>query len=274
MQTLRLRSTGQDVFLLEQLLVELGYNVIVTEYFGKDTHAAVVDFQTKNELVADGICGEKTWFKLLGQVPKVFDGLEKLLSENDLVQFANHYGLELAAVKAVNEVESAGKGFLVEGRPKILFEGHIFWKELQKRAIDPIQFVSTQNANVLFKDSTRVHYEGGKAEYDRLEKAAEIGNSPLIKEAAQASSSWGSFQIMGFHFKSLGYQSMDAFIKKMNLHEREHLAAFGKFLEVNNLLKHLKTKNWAAFARGYNGPGFAKNKYDEKMDRAYRKYRG
>ena len=55
-------------------------------------------------------------------------------------------------------------------------------------------------------------------------------------------------------------------------HEREHLAAFGKFLEVNKLLKHLRSKNWAAFARGYSGPGYAANKYDIKLAKAYAKY--
>lgn len=273
MQTLRYRSIGTDVFLLEQLLVELNYNVIVTEYFGKDTQAAVIDFQTKNDLVADGICGEKTWLKLLSKVPKVFDGNEKLLSESDLIQFANKYSLELAVVKAVNEIESGGRGFLVEGRPKILFEGHIFWKELDKSSLNPSKFLSENTSNILFKDSTRKYYVGGKGEYDRLEKAAELSNNPTIKEAALSSASWGSFQIMGYHFKTIGYTSVNDFIQKMNNHEREHLAAFGKFIEVNNLLIHLKNKNWAAFARGYNGPGYAKNKYDVRMAKAYLKYK-
>lgn len=34
----------------------------------------------------------------------------------------------------------------------------------------------------------------------------------------------------------------------------------------------LQRKDWAGFARGYNGPGYAKNRYDIKLANAYKKY--
>jgi hypothetical protein len=46
-------------------------------------------------------------------------------------------GVEPEVVMAVAEVESSGDGFLPTGEPKILFEPHIFWRELKKRGIDP-----------------------------------------------------------------------------------------------------------------------------------------
>lgn len=55
----------------------------------------------------------------------------------------------------------------------------------------------------------------------------------------------------------------------MNEHEREHLKAFGKFLEVNKLIPHLQERNWAKFAEGYNGAGYKLNNYDEKLKAAY-----
>ncbi len=58
----------------------------------------------------------------------------------------------------------------------------------------------------------------------------------------------------------------------MNKNEGEHLAAFGRFIIANNLTKYLKNKDWANFARRYNGPGYKQNKYDEKLARAYNKY--
>jgi hypothetical protein len=33
----------------------------------------------------------------------------------------------------------------------------------------------------------------------------------------------------------------------------------------------IRTKNWPSFARQYNGPAYAKNKYDEKLAEAYLK---
>jgi peptidoglycan hydrolase-like protein with peptidoglycan-binding domain len=50
------------------------------------------------------------------------------------------------------------------------------------------------------------------------------------------------------------------------------LQAFVGFVEANRLDRHLRTHNWAKFARGYNGPQYRKNAYDAKMARAYEKY--
>ena len=274
MKTLRYRSTGSDVHSLEEILVELGYTVVISNYFGKDSHNAVMDFQKKNELVIDGIVGSKTWSKLIEAQNALTLFNDKFLSESDLQDFANAYDLELAAVKAVNEIESLGKGFLIDGRPRILFEGHVFWRELKKRGVNPEDFVSTNTKNVLYEKWTKNYYEGGKQEYDRLEKAAGMSDIDAVHEAAYASASYGAFQIMGFHYSSLGFPSVDSFVAQLYTHEKEHLKAFGKFCEVNNLIRHLKSKNWASFARGYNGPAFKENKYDIKLANAYTKYKG
>jgi len=185
--------------------------------------------------------------------------------------------LELAVVKAVNQVESRGKGFFVGGEPAILFEGHVFWRQLVKRGIDPKTLVNEGSKDVLYKSWTRKHYLGGSKEYTRLNKAANLKDSKAVKEAAYCSASWGAFQIMGYHYEHLGYPSIENFVDKMYEHEREHLGAFGKFIDVNrykgkNLTHWLRTKNWANFARAYNGPGYKKNKYDEKLEAAYRKF--
>jgi len=274
MKTIRHKSRGPEVNFLEQILVKLGYKVYVSNYFGKDTDNAVKDFQKKNNLVVDGIVGLKTWTKLIAAEKATLDYLDKLLSEQDLINFAKQHNIELAVIKAVNEIESNGKGFLIDGRPVILFEGHVFWRELVKRNIDPNQFVNDFTKNVLYKKWTKKHYLGGSKEYSRLEKAAGMSDLQEVHDAAYASASWGAFQIMGFHYKTLGYNSVDSFASKMYEDEGKHLEAFGKFLVANDLIKHLKSKNWAAFAKGYNGSGYKRNRYDEKLKRAYLKYKG
>jgi N-acetylmuramidase len=50
-----------------------------------------------------------------------------LIQESDYQAAAQSLGCEVAAVKAVAAVESAGHGFLPNGKPKILFEAHIFF---------------------------------------------------------------------------------------------------------------------------------------------------
>jgi hypothetical protein len=61
---------------------------------------------------------------------------------SDIGRAAMLIGAPPCAVQAVIAVESSGSGFLPDGRVKILFEGHIFWKELRKRGIDPAPLAS------------------------------------------------------------------------------------------------------------------------------------
>ena len=272
MQQLKLKSSGPFVSYLQELLGKLGYQIPATGYFGALTENAVRDFQQKNGLVVDGEVGVKTW-TLLTEKTKPAQALgDKFLGEQDLRDFALKHQLELAAVKAVNEVESSGKGFLVDGKPKILFEGHIFWKQLQERGINPSLISNPSNSDVLYSKWTKTHYIGGPREYGRLEKAANLLPDPKVRAAALASASWGSYQIMGFHFKKLGYASIQEFVDQMYLHERNQLEAFGRYISAFGCINHLRVKNWAKFAQCYNGPLYAQNKYDIKLEAAYRKH--
>ena len=65
-RTLRLASpfmTGDDVLLLQQRLLALGYTEVGTAdgIFGPNTDEAVRIFQTRNGLAVDGIVGQTTW---------------------------------------------------------------------------------------------------------------------------------------------------------------------------------------------------------------------
>ncbi|MFY8047897.1 MAG: N-acetylmuramidase domain-containing protein, partial [Erythrobacter sp.] len=53
---------------------------------------------------------------------------------------------------------------------------------------------------------------------------------------------------------------------------REHLDMFVQFILVNDLDDELRDRRWADFARIYNGPGYAANRYDVKMAAAYAKH--
>ncbi|WP_103923622.1 N-acetylmuramidase domain-containing protein [Algoriphagus boritolerans] len=272
MQTIKFRSRGTYVSYLQELLGKLGYEIPATGYFGNMTDVAVRDFQRKQGLVEDGEVGIKTWTVLIDKTRPAQSLSDKFLGEQDLRDFGQKHKLPLAAVKAVNEVESSGKGFFVDGRPKILFEGHIFWRQLKERGIDPKTISTASNADVLYSKWTKSHYLGGTREYDRMEKASKLLQDPRVKEAALASASWGSYQIMGFHAQKLGYDSVQSFVDEMYIHERNQLEAFGRYITAFGCINHLRTLNWASFARCYNGPGYAQNKYDIKMAQAYQKY--
>lgn len=58
-------SFGEDVKLLQTMLNNNGYALKADGIFGKLTQAAVMDYQSKNSLVSDGIVGPKTLAKLV-----------------------------------------------------------------------------------------------------------------------------------------------------------------------------------------------------------------
>ena len=138
--------------------------------------------------------------------------------------------------------------------------------------MNPVDFQQERTKNVLYKSWTKKYYEGGEQEYDRLEKAAGMSDIDAVHDAAYASASYGAFQIMGFHYNSLGYPSVDSFVADMYTHERAHLDAFGMYCKVNNLIRHMQNQQWTKFALGYNGPSQAQNKYDIKLKKAFDKY--
>ena len=195
-----------------------------------------------------------------------------MITEAEFEQVAQDYNIEVAAIKAVHQVEANNGGFLPDGRLKILFEGHVFWRQLVKKRVDPYSILKQEHRDVLYKHWTRNEYIGGAGEWDRLEEAYDMTEDDRVKTAAVESASYGAFQLMGFNAELVGFK--DAFDLYFFLAEKElnHLKVLIKFCEANNLTRHLRSKNWAAFAKGYNGPGYAQNKYDTKLEAAYNKF--
>jgi hypothetical protein len=75
---------------------------------------------------------------------------------------------------------------------------------------------------------------------------------------------------MGYHWKTMGYASVDDFVAQMREGYAQHLGAFVRFIAADGGLRlALLKKDWTGFARRYNGPGYAKNAYDVKLAKAY-----
>ncbi len=183
------------------------------------------------------------------------------LMEADFERAARTLQCEIAGIKAVAEVESRGDGFLASGRPKILFEAHVFSRRTQH------QYDRT-HADISSPSWNRALYKGGEKEYERLEKAMALNT-----QAALESASWGRFQIIGFNHQNASFASVETFVNAMFESEGRHLDAFISFVQATGLTAPLREKRWADFARGYNGEGFAENQYDVKLKAAYDKYR-
>ena len=261
MTTLRRGAKGEAVELLQEHL-----GLAVDGRFGPATELAVRSFQARAHLVVDGVVGPRTWVALLAPGSHV---ASRFLSERDVVEVAEALGLEPACIKAVCEVEAPHGGFLPSGRPRILFEGHVFWRLLVEEGIDPEQYVPGRETILYprWTPATRRFYLGGEREYERLEAAMEIDPA-----CAQKGASWGRFQVLGSNFEEAGHRSLESFLDAMRRDERAHLDAFAAFITTKGLLAALREKKWAAFARGFNGAGYAANAYDTKLAQAYRRH--
>ena len=180
----------------------------------------------------------------------------------DLGIAAAAYALDVdpAVVRAVAEVESSGSGFLDDGRPKILFEGHWFSRLTSGR-------FDASHPTISYPKWTKAHSLGGARESERLDAARTLNESAALKSA-----SWGAFQILGVNHRAAGFSSVEAFVEAMKESADRHLLAFVEFIKSKGLVRHLKAREWASFARGYNGPAFAANKYDVKHAEAFARH--
>lgn len=197
--------------------------------------------------------------------------MDKLTNEM-IKDLAIRLGLEPALLKAVQLVEAAGRdGFLADGRPQILFEGHIMYKEVHKKFPDSdlAYHLCKRYSTIFFPKWDKSKYLGGVHEYKRLELAKEID-----EECALKSASWGMFQIMGFNHKICGCQDVYDFVHKMSESHEKQLELMYYFMHNSGCLKNLKEKDWAGFAKKYNGPGYAQNAYDQKLRNAYENFKG
>lgn len=205
------------------------------------------------------------------------DYTTKELTRDQIIDEANAIDIEPASLLAAAVVESADSGFLPDGRPKILFEGHKFWKHISdkhkagKLDFGPEKF-ATENPEILYPSYTRKHYLGGTGEYTRLEKAKLID-----RDSALLSTSWGKFQILGENYKLAGFDTIDEFVDAHQKTGKEHLDAFIRFISNARyngtpLIEYLKNKDWQKFARGYNGPAYASNQYDLKLEESYARF--
>ena len=92
----------------------------------------------------------------------------------------------------------------------------------------------------------------------------------ISEDAALKSCSWGKFQIMGANFKNCGYSNVKEMVEDAFKNEKMQLNQFVNFINYDpNLVAAIRAKQWAKFAKGYNGTKYYQNAYDTKMKKAY-----
>lgn len=188
-----------------------------------------------------------------------FKGAAKRIEDIDLPRVGRMIGVGEDEIHAIIDVEARGSGFDRKGRPAMLFEPHVFYRELKGA-----ERATAVRQGLAYKKWKRNY---PKDSYPRLQAAMKINETAALRSA-----SWGMGQIMGFNRKAAGYPSVQAMVKAFMKDEDNHLEAMVKFIKTKGLDKHLRAHDWRKFARGYNGSGYAKNRYHIKLANSYAKW--
>jgi|SRR5579862_5976866 len=190
-------------------------------------------------------------------MPTPFQGPGWALSADGIAAASDKLKVPALEIWTVLEVETSGCGYLADRRPQICFERHVFHRLTQGRFDD---------GNI--SDPTSGGYGApGAHQYERLNLAVAKDREPALRSA-----SWGIGQIMGENFALAGYSSVENFVIAMMQSEDHQIAAMADFLVCRKLHLALQAHDWSRFALRYNGPDYAINRYDQRLDAAYKKY--
>lgn len=180
-----------------------------------------------------------------------------------LEPLAASIGIEPAVAVAIVAVESGGRGFGPDGRMLIRFENHVFWTLWGRNNTNAFNALFAFNPDAVwqghkFRPNVNapwqdVHTGSQSSEWDAFHVAA-----ALDANAAKRSISMGLPQIMGFNHRRIGYDTVEAMFDAFSADERWQLLGMFAFIVASPALTAaLRQGDFAAFARGYNGPGQA-----------------
>jgi N-acetylmuramidase len=171
---------------------------------------------------------------------------------DDIARIAGRLGASPAQLRAVAAVESSGGGFDMQGRPKILFERHLFHRQTGGK-FSPAPYSQASG--------------GGYSESSWGKLATACGKDP---GAAIGACSWGKFQVLGLHWSKLAYASPWELAHSLVTGEAAHYDLFARYIETFGLRDALRKvsadpADCRAFAQGYNGPAYRKFSYDTRI---------
>ena len=186
-----------------------------------------------------------------------------LAQARSLKTVADKHGISLPALVAVVNVESNGQIFatdVAEDAPVIRWEGHYFYRLLkgEQRAAAVRAGLAAPEAGTVKNPKSQ------RKRYDMLERAITID-----KVAALSSISIGVGQVMGSHWKTLGFHHPEKMFDLAETGLAGQVDIMCRFIVHFDLKDEIDRLDWSGFARGYNGPAYRKNAYHTKLAKAY-----
>lgn len=249
---------GRDVTQLQQQLVTIGYPMTVDGWFGTETEQVLLAFQRDHMIIATGQAGPHTLTVLAGKP------LGNQLTVHDIQSGAESLSVPFEVMATVAHVESVGEGLVESTHPVVLFERHVFHRQLMRSLKkEEVERLARHYPDLI--NLKRGGYGDGEQEWERFNLAMAIHRSAAIE-----STRWGMFQIMGFHWSLLDYSSSLDWFNAMCRSEMEQLTALCQFIKQKPVMhRALQQQQWAEFARRYNGPTYKENDYDVKLAKYY-----
>lgn len=171
--------------------------------------------------------------------------MEKKITKEQKKELALKYNIDLLVLETVIKIESSGSGYGASGDIKIQFEPYWFNKFTGIRVPNGVE---TQ-----------------AKEWEAYNRACLVDVISAMK-----STSWGLGQIMGFNHKLAGFDNVLAMVDSFKESEKNQLEGMLVFITSQpGMVKALKGKDWASFARLYNGEQYKTFKYDIKLKQTY-----
>lgn len=176
-----------------------------------------------------------------------------MITEKEYRQLSDSFGIPISSVKAIDVVESNGMGFDTKtGKLIIQFEPHYF-----KR-------ISRLVSGVWASNKVDIQSKEWEAFNDAFKR------NPT---AAMESCSIGRMQVMGGHWRRLGFKSVGEMWDFAKKSEVNQLWLGLKFIQTDtSLFLALLKKDWKEVARRYNGKNYWILGYDKKLERAEKKF--
>lgn len=170
-----------------------------------------------------------------------------MFSEESYAGAAAKIGCSVEMVKAVAEVESNGQTFWdIDGKqlPATRLESHWFGK------------ISNYKFNESRPDLSTVKWVPELANVNQDQAYQRFWDAQKLDEsAAIQGSSWGGFQVMGFHWKRLGYASPQDFLAAMQTADGQ-LDVFVRYIMADPaLVSAMVREDTDTVAALYNGIG-------------------
>lgn len=183
---------------------------------------------------------------------------------------ARDLNVPVSYLLAFIEVESNGRVF-IRGTtfPKIRWEGHYFYRRLEgdARAEAVGRRLASRDAGGIGNPRDQ------NARYSLLHDARSLCEKyDLDPDLANECISIGLGQVMGAHWRRLGYRNAAHMLDVAQEGAAAQIDMMIRYVREWGLLDALRRGDWKELAHGYNGPGYRKNRYDEKLEEAAMRY--